>query len=69
MSLNDILKEDLDWYKKFHSTEVTGKCDSSCGKDAKRWFGNTSVATCGDIKCLDIQYEEYNSILPDEDEL
>lgn len=59
-SHDDILKEDLDWYKKFHAMKVTGLCDSGCGRLATTWFGNTSAATCGDKVCVDEQQREYD---------
>ena len=57
--LNSILNEDKEWRKRFDSIKVTGKCDSGCGKDAVRWFGNTSVAVCKDTDCFQKQAEAY----------
>ena len=41
---------------------ITGKCDSSCGKPARLWYGSTSVATCGSAECIhiqDVRYKEH----------
>ena len=61
MSLNDMLKEDAKWYKAFHAMDIYGECDSGCGNKATQWFGNTSAATCGSLKCIEIQNDEYET--------
>ncbi len=37
------------------------RCDSGCGKPAKYWFGNTSVATCGSYDCSKLQEDRYEA--------
>jgi len=60
--LDEILKEDMKWYKEFHSMRVTGTCDAfGCNKPATTWFGNSSAATCGDAKCIDRIRELWNT--------
>lgn len=68
MTLDESLREDMKWYKEFHSIPVTNKCDAGCGKDATEWFGNTSCATCGDSKCVGVMLADYNSIRRELDE-
>ena len=63
MSLNEILKEDITWWKEFHGMSVTGLCDANCGKLATKWFGNTNRATCGSIECIkEVEYEYNQSV-------
>lgn len=66
--LDEALREDMKWYKEFHSIPVTNKCDAGCGKEAVEWFGNTSCATCGDSCCVKIMQKDYDKILYEEDE-
>ena len=49
-----ILRENKEWYEEFTSIKVTGNCDARrCESPATRWYGNTSLATCGNISCID----------------
>ena len=58
--LEKLIKFSIKKHKKLHSMEITGDCDSGCDKDTN-WFGNTSVATCNSLKCIEIQDDVYNS--------
>lgn len=40
---------------------IKGSCDARCGKPAKRWFGNTSRATCGELQCIAILEASYDA--------
>lgn len=60
--LDKILDEDVEWRKEFNAMKVTGDCDAGCEKPAKRWFGNTNQATCGDSRCLDVLQRRYNEL-------
>lgn len=67
-TLDEALREDMKWYKEFHATPVTNKCDAGCGKEATDWFGNTSCATCGEPRCVKIMQDDYNKSLYEENE-
>ena len=67
-TLDEALREDMKWYKEFHAIPVTNKCDAGCGKEATDWFGNTSCATCGDSRCVQIMQRDYDKILHEQDE-
>lgn len=59
-TLDESLREDMKWYKEFHSIPVTNKCDAGCRKEATTWFGNTSCATCGGSRCVEIMQADYD---------
>ena len=63
-----MLDEKPGWRKAFNAMPISGKCDSGCGKPATMWFGNTSCATCGSNKCIDIQQAEYDKPLKEDDD-
>lgn len=40
-----------------------GKCDICCTKKAKHWFGDTSVALCGDESCSRINRARWDAMI------
>lgn len=34
--------------------EELGLCDAGCGKPATVWFRNTTNATCGEMRCIEL---------------
>lgn len=67
-TLNQILSEKCEWKKNFDAMPVSGNCDAKCGKPATHWFGNTSRATCGFNKCIDVMCAERDAMVTREDE-
>lgn len=45
-----------------------GKCDICNKKRATHWFGDTSVALCGDEECSKINREKWNRMCEEIDE-
>ena len=45
-----------------------GLCDMCHQQDAKKWFGDTSVALCNDEKCAKICLDMWNSAYEKDDD-
>lgn len=46
----------------------TGKCDMCESRPAAHWFGDTSVALCGDSFCARVCQEKWDEMVKESDE-
>lgn len=61
-SQNDILTEDVEWYKNFQKMKVPEQnCDICRSTLATRWYDNTSVMLCNNPDCYREQDRRYNN--------
>lgn len=40
---------------------IAGTCDSGCGRAPTQFYKDTSVATCGNAACIEIQDERWEA--------